>query len=103
MTSLTVFVLAIFLGFELISKVPPNLHTPLMSGANAISGITIVGALSCAYLTDWPLAANILGALAVGTASINVVGGYMVTDRMMAMFGEKKAPSDRPAQIGGAQ
>jgi len=93
MISLTVFVLAIFLGFELISKVPPNLHTPLMSGANAISGITIVGALSCAFFANWPLAANILGALAVGTATINVVGGYLVTDRMMAMFRGKKQRS----------
>ena len=90
MISLTVFVLAIFLGFELISKVPPNLHTPLMSGANAISGITIVGALSCAYFTDWPVAANLLGAVAVATATTNVVGGYLVTDRMMAMFSDRK-------------
>lgn len=91
MISLTVFILAIFLGFELITKVPPTLHTPLMSGANAISGVTVVGALSCAYLADWPLAANILGMLAIMTATINVVGGFMVTDRMMAMFGEKKS------------
>ena len=93
MISLTIFILAIFLGFELITKVPPNLHTPLMSGANAISGITIVGALSCAYLGDWPMAANVLGMLAVMTATVNVVGGYMVTDRMMAMFSGKKKPA----------
>ena len=89
MTFLTVFVLAIFLGFELITKVPPTLHTPLMSGANAISGITLVGALSCAYLEGSPQIANILGALAVFMATINVVGGFMVTDRMLGMFGKK--------------
>lgn len=90
MIGLTVFVLAIFLGFELINKVPPTLHTPLMSGANAISGITLVGALSCAYFSEWPLIANVLGALAVATATINVVGGFLVTDRMLGMFGGKK-------------
>ena len=87
MTGLTVFILAIFLGFELITKVPPTLHTPLMSGANAISGITIVGALTCAYATNSPFLANLLGCLAVATAMINVVGGFMVTDRMLGMFG----------------
>jgi H+-translocating NAD(P) transhydrogenase subunit alpha len=93
MIALTVFVLAIFLGFELIAKVPPTLHTPLMSGANAISGVTIVGALTCAYMgatDDYHLAANVLGALAVATATINVVGGFMVTDRMLGMFASKK-------------
>ena len=88
MVGLTVFVLAIFLGFELITKVPPTLHTPLMSGANAISGITIVGALYCAYTGDVNTA-NILGAFAICVATINVVGGYMVTDRMLKMFGKK--------------
>jgi NAD(P) transhydrogenase subunit alpha len=87
---LTVFVLAIFLGFELITKVPPTLHTPLMSGANAISGITIVGALTCAYYTESPFFSNLLGFVAVATAMINVVGGFMVTDRMLGMFGSKK-------------
>ena len=90
MIALTVFVLAIFLGFELIAKVPPTLHTPLMSGANAISGVTLVGALSCAYFASWPMLANILGALAVATATVNVVGGFMVTDRMLGMFAGKK-------------
>jgi len=90
-TEFTIFVLAIFLGFELITKVPPNLHTPLMSGANAISGITIVGALSCTYLAEgWPLAANIIGALAIAAATINVVGGFMITDRLMSKFSSKK-------------
>ncbi len=84
-----VFVLAIFLGFELISKVPSQLHTPLMSGSNAISGITIVGALYAAGTGgDRPLAI-VLGTLAVATAMINVIGGYMVTDRMLAMFKKK--------------
>ena len=87
---LIVFVLAIFLGFELITKVPPTLHTPLMSGVNAISGITIVGALTCAYFTKSPFMANAMGFLAITTASINVVGGFMVTDRMLTMFGSKK-------------
>jgi len=90
MIALTIFVLAIFLGFELIAKVPPTLHTPLMSGANAISGVTLVGALSCAYFANWPTVANVLGALAVATATINVVGGFMVTDRMLGMFAGKK-------------
>ncbi|MCO5165259.1 MAG: NAD(P) transhydrogenase subunit alpha [Planctomycetes bacterium] len=89
-TLITVFVVAIFLGVELIQKVPPTLHTPLMSGANAISGITILGALTCAYGAGDPQTANVMGALAVTTATINVVGGFMVTGRMLAMFGEKK-------------
>ena len=84
-----ILVLAIFLGFELISKVPATLHTPLMSGANAISGITIVGALISAGsdLNGW---ATWLGAAAVCFATINVVGGYLVTDRMLAMFKKKE-------------
>ena len=83
-----VFVLAIFLGFELISKVPSQLHTPLMSGTNAISGITIVGALTAAG-TGADLLANIVGTLALIFATINVVGGYLVTNRMLAMFKRK--------------
>ena len=87
---LFILMLAVFLGFELINKVPATLHTPLMSGANAISGITIVGAMTCAYWTESPFMANAMGFLAVATASINVVGGFMVTDRMLSMFGSKK-------------
>ena len=83
-----VFVLAIFLGVELISKVPSQLHTPLMSGTNAISGITIVGALT-ATGTGTDLLASILGTLALVFATINVVGGYLVTNRMLAMFKRK--------------
>ncbi len=88
---ITVFVLASFVGFEVIAKVPPTLHTPLMSGANAISGITIIGALVAAGLGATP-AAQVIGFIAVVSATINVVGGFLVTDRMLAMFGR---PRDR--------
>ena len=84
-----VFVLAIFLGVELISKVPSQLHTPLMSGTNAISGITIVGALTAAG-TGADILGSILGTLALIFATINVVGGYLVTNRMLAMFKRKE-------------
>ena len=83
--SLGVFILAILLGFEVIVKVPPTLHTPLMSGSNAISGITIVGALMIAG-RDYGWISNVLGFLAVAFATVNVIGGFMVTDRMLAMF-----------------
>jgi H+-translocating NAD(P) transhydrogenase subunit alpha len=87
-TALTIFVLAIFVGFEVITKVPPTLHTPLMSGSNAISGITLVGAILSSgtqhtTLTTW------LGLTAVIFATINVVGGFLVTNRMLAMFKRK--------------
>jgi len=85
-----VFVLAIFLGFELISKVPSQLHTPLMSGSNAISGISIVGALIAAGAVTEGRTQIIIGTTAVAAAMINVVGGYMVTDRMLAMFKQKE-------------
>lgn len=84
-----VFILAMFVGFEVITKVPPTLHTPLMSGANAISGITIVGALAVAT-TPEPSVSNILGAIAIAFATVNVVGGFLVTGRMLKMFGSKK-------------
>ena len=83
-----VFALAIFVGFELITKVPPTLHTPLMSGSNAISGITIVGALLCAGLEEFTIS-TILGLVAIIFATINVVGGFLVTDRMLKMFKKK--------------
>ncbi len=83
-----ILVLSIFLGFELISKVPSTLHTPLMSGSNAISGITIVGALLAAG-TGNNQHSIVLGVLALIFATINVVGGYLVTDRMLAMFTKK--------------
>jgi NAD(P) transhydrogenase subunit alpha len=81
-----VFVLSIFVGFEVINKVPSTLHTPLMSGANAISGITIVGALVAAQTAEVTMS-NVLGATAIALATINVVGGFLVTDRMLRMFG----------------
>ncbi|MBU0641588.1 MAG: NAD(P) transhydrogenase subunit alpha [Planctomycetes bacterium] len=84
--SLVVFLLAILLGFEVISKVPATLHTPLMSGSNAISGITIVGALVIAGTADLWWVQWIFGFLAMVFATINVVGGFVVTDRMLAMF-----------------
>ena len=85
-----ILMLTIFLGFELINKVPATLHTPLMSGANAISGITVVGAISLAGTGEQDIS-NWLGAAAVGLATINVVGGYLVTDRMLAMFKKKES------------
>jgi len=95
---LFVFMLAIAVGNELISKVPPTLHTPLMSGANAISGITIVGALMCAqFAVDDPLVSRILAILAIALATINVIGGFLVTDRMLAMFASKK----KNKKVGG--
>ena len=84
-----ILMLSVFLGFELISKVPATLHTPLMSGANAISGITLVGAVGLAGTGNQDLS-NWLAAAAVGLATINVVGGYLVTDRMLAMFKKKE-------------
>ena len=83
-----ILVLSIFLGFELISKVPATLHTPLMSGANAISGITLAGAFLAAGMVD-NQTGTWLGAAAVTFATINVVGGYLVTDRMLGMFKSK--------------
>ena len=92
-TDLTIFVLAMFAGFEVITKVPPTLHTPLMSGANAISGIAIIGALLVAGRADNPTIQIVLGVAAVVFATINVVGGFMVTDRMLQMF--KKKPNEK--------
>jgi NAD(P) transhydrogenase subunit alpha len=86
---LVVFVLASFVGFEVITKVPPTLHTPLMSGSNAISGITILGSVVVAGRGDTRLA-SILGLIAVIFAMINVAGGFMVTDRMLEMFKGKR-------------
>ena len=87
-----VFVLAMLLGVELIRKVPSQLHTPLMSGSNAISGITIVGALLAAGHTGNGIVVSILSFLAIVFAMINVVGGYLVTDRMLKMFKSKNKP-----------
>ena len=90
---ITVFVLAMLLGLELITKVPTTLHTPLMSGSNAISGVTIIGALIAAGAGGW--LGGFLGTIAVAAAMVNVVGGYLVTDRMLGMFsGKKKSKKD---------
>ena len=86
---LTIFVLAVFVGFEIINRIPPTLHTPLMSGSNAISGITLVGALLALEGGHGGLA-NALGFLAVVLATMNVVGGFLVTHRMLEMFQRKK-------------
>ncbi|AMW31289.1 MULTISPECIES: NAD(P) transhydrogenase subunit alpha [Oscillatoriales] len=88
-SALFVFVLASFAGFEVITKVPPTLHTPLMSGANAISGIAVLGAIIIAGEQDWNITV-ILGIVAVVLATINVVGGFLVTDRMLQMFKKKE-------------
>jgi len=85
---LTIFVLAIYVGFEVITKVPPTLHTPLMSGSNAISGITLIGAILSAG-TQHTTLTTILGVSAVVLATINAVGGFMVTNRMLQMFKKK--------------
>ncbi len=86
--AITIFVLAMLLGLEVITKVPTQLHTPLMSGSNAISGITIIGALLAAGAGGW--LGGFFGILAVSAAMINVVGGYLVTDRMLKMFKKKR-------------
>ncbi len=87
---LFILLLSMFVGYELIQKVPATLHTPLMSGANAISGITVMGALALAGSDSMGEYSTYLGAFAVFLATINVVGGYLVTDRMLAMFKKKQ-------------
>ena len=86
---LTILILALFVGTEVITKVPPTLHTPLMSGTNAISGIILVGALS-ATKTGYPTLAVVLGVIAIVLATINVVGGFLVTRRILNMFHKRK-------------
>ena len=99
----TILVLAIFLGFEVISKVPTLLHTPLMSGTNAIHGIVIVGAMLVAGLGHKDTLTTVVGLVAVVLASANVVGGFVVTDRMLEMFRKREPPSaERAVQDGGA-
>ena len=88
LTDLTIFILAIFVGYETISKVPVILHTPLMSGTNAIHGIVLVGAMLVAGAPEGPFV-QVLGFLAVVLGTINVVGGFLVTDRMLQMFASK--------------
>jgi NAD(P) transhydrogenase subunit alpha len=92
---LTVLVLAIFLGFEVISKVPTMLHTPLMSGTNAIHGIVIVGALIVAGSPQQDTLTRVIGFIAVALAAANVVGGFVVTDRMLEMFKQRRDPGGR--------
>ena len=88
--SFTIFILSIFVGYEIITKVPPTLHTPLMSGSNAISGITVIGAvLSAGGGENSTVLSTILGVIAIILAMINIVGGFMVTDRMLRMFKKK--------------
>jgi len=87
--SITIFVVAVFLGFELISRVPTLLHTPLMSGTNAISGVVLVGGLLLAGLADSRLE-EVLAFVAIVFATVNIVGGYLVTDRMLEMFKTRK-------------
>ncbi|HEU4565197.1 MAG TPA: NAD(P) transhydrogenase subunit alpha [Gemmatimonadaceae bacterium] len=97
---LYVFVLAAFLGFQIISRVPPLLHTPLMASTNAISGISLVGSLVAAG-SGYGLASNILGAVAVAAATTNVVGGFIITDRMLKMF-RREPPARKPeAPVAG--
>lgn len=100
LNNLIIFVLASFIGFEIISKVPQTLHTPLMSGSNAISGITIVGALVAAGMVGgtW---GKWIGIVALVAATINVVGGFMVTDRMLQMF-KKKRPTEKEKEAATA-
>ena len=92
-SALFILVLAAFVGYEVVSKVPTMLHTPLMSGANAVHGVIVVGAMLVAATAGGPVA-TVLSLLAVILGTINVVGGFVVTDRMLEMF--KKRPGDRP-------
>ncbi|EPG82060.1 NAD(P) transhydrogenase subunit alpha [Leptospira santarosai] len=86
---LTIFLLAVFVGFEVITRIPPLLHTPLMSGSNAISGITIIGAILSLHSVNGPMI-NIIGFIAMVAATINVIGGFLVTHRMLGMFKKKE-------------
>ena len=95
--ALYVFVLAVFVGFEVIAKVPTLLHTPLMSGSNAISGIALIGALLVAGRLSSPFD-TIVGVIAIVLATVNVVGGFLVTDRMLRMF--RRAPDGKAARPG---
>jgi len=95
---LYIFLLAGFLGYHIITRVPPLLHTPLMSATNAISGISLIGSLVLAGSAHYPLFAHILGFIAVTTATINVVGGFGITDRMLKMFSKRKTEQAREAK-----
>jgi len=101
LSSLAIFVLAILVGFEVISKVPATLHTPLMSGANSIHGIVLVGAMIIAAAANDPLS-YLLAFVAVAFGAANVVGGYVVTDRMLQMFRRREAPRARTDEETGS-
>jgi NAD(P) transhydrogenase subunit alpha len=100
LANFTIFVLAILCGFAVISKVPATLHTPLMSGANSIHGIVLVGAMFIAIAANDPIS-YLLSFVAVSFATLNVVGGYVVTDRMLQMFRRKPAAAPKPDQAEG--
>jgi NAD(P) transhydrogenase subunit alpha len=99
---LTIFVLAVFIGFEVVSKVSSTLHTPLMSGANAIHGIILVGAIIVAGQAE-SVVILVVALVAVLLATVNLVGGFVVTDRMLDMFATKKRPVEKPAATGGGK
>jgi H+-translocating NAD(P) transhydrogenase subunit alpha len=99
LNAIAIFVLAVLVGFEVISKVPATLHTPLMSGANSIHGIVLVGAILVAALASDPFS-YVLAFVAVVFGAANVVGGYVVTDRMLQMFRRREAPARRPEREG---
>ncbi len=94
LTELTIFVLAVFVGFEVISKVPNTLHTPLMSGTNAIHGIVLVGAILAIAIAAGDTLGKVLAVIAVAFGTINIVGGFLVTDRMLEMFKRKPDPRE---------
>jgi H+-translocating NAD(P) transhydrogenase subunit alpha len=98
---LTIFVLSVFVGIEVISKVSSTLHTPLMSGANAIHGIILLGAILVTGATDNDVAL-VVGLIAIVLAAVNMVGGFVVTDRMLQMFVRKKPPAKKDSSTGGA-
>jgi NAD(P) transhydrogenase subunit alpha len=98
LSNLALFVLALLVGFEVISKIPATLHTPMMSGANSIHGVVLVGAILIAAVADSPLA-YVLTFIAAAFAAMNVVGGYVVTDRMLEMFKTKPKPRPAPAPV----
>jgi NAD(P) transhydrogenase subunit alpha len=98
---LTIFILSVFVGIEVISKVSSTLHTPLMSGANAIHGVILLGAILVTGSTDNNVAL-VVGLIAIVLAAINMVGGFVVTDRMLQMFVRKKSPAKADSQGGGA-
>jgi NAD(P) transhydrogenase subunit alpha len=102
MTLLTFFVLSVFVGFEVVSKVSTTLHTPLMSGANAIHGVILVGAIIVTGRSDSTVAL-VLGLVAVVLATVNMVGGFVVTDRMLEMFKGRSRPGDGARGVGGTR